>query len=115
MENAIIDRNCCHSGSNTKIDCTTSSSSSLNLNSWDGLIDEYFEDVSTNNAPISHETDNNVDLSVTVEQKIPLSDYDERSELSVAAHSSRLPGLSTSASEIELIVLNNTPEETPLS
>ena len=72
-----------------------------------------FEDVSNNNAPVSHETDNNVDLFVTGEQKTPLSEYEERTGPSVATHSSRLPGPSTSGSATEPIVIDNTPKENP--
>ena len=38
-----------------KISGSYSSSSSLNSNSWDGLVDDYFEEVSNNNAPICQE------------------------------------------------------------
>ena len=80
-------------------------SSSLNLNSWDGLISESFEDVSNNNAPFNQESYNNLDLSFTGEE-IP-------SGPSVAAHSSSLPGPSSSGSASEPIVLDSLPEETP--
>ena len=48
---------------------TSSSSSSLNLNSWDGLIDEYFEDMSNNNLPFSQQVGSgpNHELSITAD------------------------------------------------
>ena len=44
---------------------SSGSSSSLNLNSWDGIIDDYFDDVTNNNIPQSHHSESNQDLSVT--------------------------------------------------
>ena len=41
------------------------SSSSLNLNSWDGIIDDYFDDVTNNNLQQSHQSESNHGLSVT--------------------------------------------------
>ena len=83
----------------------SSSPTSLNLTSWDGLIDNYFEDVSNKSALIKQEPYNNVDLSLTGEE-IPSRPW-------VATHSSSLPGLSSAGSASDLIVLDSTPEETP--
>ena len=44
---------------------SSSSSSSLNLNSWDGIIDDYFDDVTNINLPQSHQPKFNQGLSVT--------------------------------------------------
>ena len=44
---------------------SSGSSSSLNLNSWDGIIDDYFDDVTNNNVPQSHPSESNQGLSVT--------------------------------------------------
>ena len=54
-------------------------------------------------------------ICVTGEQKTPFSEYKERTRPSVATHSSRLPGPSTSGSATEPIVKDNRPEEIPLS
>ena len=84
---------------------SSSSPTSLNLNSWDGLIDKIFEDISNNNALIKQELYNNVDLSFTGEE-VPNGPW-------VAIHSSSLPGLSSAGSASDPIVLDSTPEETP--
>ena len=98
-----------------KLSGSSTSSSSLKLNSWVGLIDEYFEDGSNNNAPKCQEiaTHNNVDLSVTGKYKTPLSESEERKGPTVADHSGKLPGQLTSGSAPKPLVLDNTPEETP--
>ena len=46
---------------------SSGSSSSLNLNSWDGIIDDYFDDMTNNNVPPSHQAESNQGLSVTGE------------------------------------------------
>ena len=84
---------------------STSSYSSLNLNSWDGLFDENLKDVSNNNTPFNQNLDNFVDSSVTGEE-VP-------SGPSVTTLNSSLPGPSTIDSALEPIVLDSTPEETP--
>ena len=62
---------------------SSSSTSALNLNSWDGLVDEYFGDVLNNNTPLNQNSDKNVDLSFTGEE-VP-------SGPSVATHVSSFP------------------------
>ena len=44
---------------------SSGSSSSLNLNPWDGIIHSYFDDVTNNNLPQSHQPEFNQGLSVT--------------------------------------------------
>ena len=44
---------------------SSGSSSSLNLNSWDGIIDDYFDDVTNNNIPQSYHSESKQGLSVT--------------------------------------------------
>ena len=59
----------CHSGISSEIDRLIFLIFFAKLNSGDGLIDEYLEDVSNNIVPSNHETNNNVDLSVRGEQR----------------------------------------------
>ena len=44
---------------------TSGYSSSLNLDSWDGIIDDYFDDVTNNIIAQSHQSESNQGLSVT--------------------------------------------------
>ena len=44
---------------------SSGSSSSLNLNSWDGIIDDYFDGVTNNSLTQSHQPEFNKGLSVT--------------------------------------------------
>ena len=55
---------------------SSGSSSSLNLDSWDGIIDDYFDDVTNNNIPQSLQSEPNQGLSVTstVESPHPSSE-----------------------------------------
>ena len=55
---------------------SSGSSSSLNLDSWDGIIDDYFDDVTNNNIPESLHSESNQGLSVTgtVESPHPSSE-----------------------------------------
>ena len=43
----------------------SSGSSSLNLDSWDGIIEDYFDDVTNNNVPQNPHTESNQGLSIT--------------------------------------------------
>ena len=49
----------------------SSGSSSLNLDSWDGIIEDYFDDV-TNNVPQNPHTESNQGLSITGPVESPL-------------------------------------------
>ena len=62
---------------------SSSSSSSLNLESWDGIIDDYFDDVTNNNIPQSHHSESNQGLSVTgtVESPHPSSERPANTDL----------------------------------
>ena len=53
------------------IQISSGSSSSLNLNSWDGIIDNYFDNVTNNNFPPSHQFESNQGLSVTGDAHSP--------------------------------------------
>ena len=53
------------------IQISSGSSSSLKLNSWDGIIDDYFDDVTNNNLPPSHQSQSNQGLSVTGDAHSP--------------------------------------------
>ena len=44
---------------------TSGSSSSSNLDSWDGIIEDYFDDVTNNNVPQNPHTESNQGLSIT--------------------------------------------------
>ena len=44
---------------------SSGSSSSLNLDSWDGIIEDYFDDVTNNNVPQNPHTESNQGLSIT--------------------------------------------------
>ena len=53
------------------INISSGSSSSLSLNSWDGIIDDYFDDMTNNNLPLSHPAESNNWLSVTGDAHSP--------------------------------------------
>ena len=66
------DRNMSLTGAPTKVKATqdftrisSDSSCSLNLNSWDGIIDDNFDDVTNKNVLQSHQSESNQGLSVT--------------------------------------------------
>ena len=46
------------------IQISSGSSSSLNLNSWDGIKDNYFDDMTNHNLPPSHQFESNQGLNV---------------------------------------------------
>ena len=50
----------------------SSGSSSLNLDSWDGKIEDYFDDVTNNNVPQNPHTESNQGLSITGHVESPL-------------------------------------------
>ena len=62
---------------------SSGSSSSLNLDSWDGIIDDYFDNVTNNNIPQSHHSESNQGLSVTgtVESPHPSSERPANTDL----------------------------------
>ena len=86
------------------------SSSSLNLNSSDGIIDDYFDDMTNNNLPPSHQAESNQGLSVTGNAHSPQSrpnlsvNTDQRSIIEVP-DSAEIEG-----SENNLILLDSAPE-----
>ena len=68
---------------------SSGSSSSLNFNSWDGIIDDYFDDMTNNNETPSHQAESNQGLSVTSDANSPqnrpnvLVNTDQRSTIEV--------------------------------
>ena len=50
----------------------SSGSSSLNLDSWDGIIEDYFDDVTNNNVPQNPHTESNQGLNITGPVESPL-------------------------------------------
>ena len=91
---------------------SSSSSSSLNLDSWDGITDDYFEDVTNNNIPQSHHSESNQGLSVTgtVESPQPSSERPTNTDLReilIISDSTEVGGLQDNP-----ILLDSTPEPT---
>ena len=91
---------------------SSGSSSSLNLDSWDGIIDDYFDDVSNNNIPQSHHSESNQSLSVigTVESPHPSSERPANTDLReivIIPDSTEAEG-----SQDNPILLDSTPEPT---
>ena len=89
---------------------SSGSSSPLNLNSGDGIIDDYFDDVTNNNLPQSHQPEFNQGLSVTGTADSPhLS-----SQLSVNIDLREIINVPDSAeikgSEGNLILIDSIPE-----
>ena len=62
---------------------SSGSSSSLNLDSWDEIIDDYFDDVTNNNITQNHHSESNQGLSVTgtVESPHPSSERPANTDL----------------------------------
>ena len=91
---------------------SSGSSSSLNLDSWDGIIDDYFDDVTTNNIPQSHHSESNQGLSVTVIVESPhpsserLANTDLR-EIVIIPDST-----ATEGSQDNIKLVDSTPEPT---
>ena len=76
---------------------SSSTSSSLNPNFWDALVENDLSDTSNNNATISHRTviDYNTDFSFTSDGKSTIQDSDEFSGPTVADQTSIQSGTST--------------------
>ena len=91
---------------------SSGSSSSLNLDSWDGIIDNYFDDLTNNNIPQSHHSESNQGLSVTgtVDSPHPSSERPANTDLREIVN---IPD-STEAegSQDNPILLDSTPEPT---
>ena len=75
-------------------------SASLNLYSWNRLIDDYFDEISNNNAPTCQDsnTDPNLDLSLTSGEKVTYPDATQSSGPTDADQVDLLPGASTTRS-----------------
>ena len=88
------------------------SSSYLNLDSWDGIIDDYFDDVTNNNILQCHLSESNQGLSVTgtVESPHPSSEMPANTDPReiVVIHDST----TTEGSQDNPILLDSTPEHT---
>ena len=91
---------------------SSGSSSSLNLDSWDGIIDDYFDDVTNNNIAQSHHSESNQGLSVTdtVESPHPSSEMPANTDLReiVVIHDST----TTEGSQDNPILVDSTLEHT---
>ena len=91
---------------------SSGSSSSLTLDSWDGVIDDYFDDVTNNNIPQSHHSESNQGLCVTgtVDSPHPSSERPANTDLREIVI---IPD-STEAGESQdnPILLDSTPEPT---
>ena len=91
---------------------SSGSSSSLNLDSWDGIIDDYFDDLTNNNIPQSHHSESNQGLNVTgtVESPHPSSEMPANTDLREIdiIHDST----ATEGSQDNPILVDNTPEPT---
>ena len=89
---------------------SSGSSSSLNLDSWEGIIDDYFDDVTNNNIPQSHHSESNQGFSVTgtVESPHPSSEMPANTDLReiVVIHDST----TTEESQDNPILVEITPE-----
>ena len=91
---------------------SSGSSSSLNLDTWDGIINEYFDDVTNNNIPQSHHSESNQGLSVTGTVESPHSSSERPAntdlrEIIIIPDSTEAGG-----SQDNLILLDSTPEPT---
>ena len=92
------------------INISSESSSSLSLNSWDGIIDDYFDDMTNNNLPLSHPAESNNWLSVTGDAHSPqtrpnLSLNTDQPAIIEVPDSTEIEGLENSP-----ILLDNAPE-----
>ena len=92
------------------INISSGSSSSLSLNSWDGIIDDYFDDMTNNNLPLSHPAESNNWLSVTGDAHSPqtrpnLSVNTDQPAIIEVPDSTEIEGLENSP-----ILLDNAPE-----
>ena len=91
---------------------SSGSSSSLNLDTWDGKIDDYFDDVTNNNIPQSHHSKSNQGLSLTgtIESPHPSSERQANTDLReivIITNSTEAWG-----SQDNPILLDSTPEPT---
>ena len=91
---------------------SSGSSFSLNLDSWDGIIYDYFDDVTNNNIPQSHHSESNQGLSVTgtVESPHPSSEMPANTDIReiVVIYDST----TTEGSQDNPIPVDSTPEHT---
>ena len=91
---------------------SSGSSSSLNLDSWDGIIDDYFDDVINNKIPQRHHSESNQGLSVTgtVGSPHPSSEMPAKTDLReiVVIHDST----TTEGSQDNPILSDSTAEHT---
>ena len=90
----------------------SSGSSSLNLDSWDGIIEDYFDDVTNNNVPQNPHTESNQGLSITGHVESPLlsSEWTANNDPReiVVIHDANTPeGL-----QDNLIMVDSIPEQT---
>ena len=91
---------------------SSGSSSFLDLDSWDGIIDDYLDNVTNNNIPQSHYSESNQGLSVTgtVESPHPSSENPANTDLReivIIPDSTEAGG-----SQDNPILLDSTPEPT---
>ena len=91
---------------------SSGSSSSLNLDSWDGIIDDYFDDVTNNHIPQSLQSESNQGLSVTgtVESPHPSSERSANTDPReiVIIHDATM----TEGSQENPILVDSIPEHT---
>ena len=88
------------------------SSSSLNLDSWDGIIDDYFDDVTNNNIPQSHHSESNQGLSVTGTDESPHPSSERPANTDLREIVIIPDSTATEGSQDNPILVDSTPEPT---
>ena len=92
---------------------TSGSSSSLNFNSWDGIIDNYFDDMTNNNVPLSHQADSgsNQGLSFTGDDHTQSTRPNLTGSTEHPSVGDAPDAATIESSEKNPILLDSTPEE----
>ena len=89
---------------------SSGSSSSLHLDSWDGIIDDYFDDVTNNNIPQSLHSESNQGLSVTGTVQSPHSSSERSANIDLREIVVIHDATTTEGSQDNPILVDSFPE-----